>query len=248
MPLDSVQVSQGNEQPRSSGLISFIRGRFIAGVLILAPFLLTYIVFTWLFDLGADVFGPLFEDWFGYNVPGLGFAVILLGPLLIGIIALHFVGQRALIILEAGVARIPILGPVFVVLQQFTAAFGSDSEAGFNRVVEIEYPRPGAWTFGFLTGFIEHENGTQMGVVYVPTAPAPNSGWLAIVPLEDIYDLDISGNQVMRYVLSAGVAAPARVKRTQLDPGSVGGTSEEGGRGPGLGSTARRQSPAGSGR
>jgi len=197
---------------------AFLRARFIAGVLILTPFVLTYILFLWLFHFGQSIFGPLFASWFGLDVRGLGFAVLILGPLLIGVLATHFLGRRLLLGVGAVVARIPVLGPVFVVVQQFSSAFTSTTEVGFNRVVEVEYPRKGLWTFGFLTDYIEHEDGRRMGVVYIPTAPAPNSGWLAIVPVDEIYNVDVSTNQLMRYILSAGVASPSAVRRTRSAP------------------------------
>lgn len=197
---------------------TFLRARFIAGVLILAPFVLTYVLFLWLFHFGQSIFGPLFASWFGLDIPGLGFAVLILGPLLIGMLAMHFLGRRLLLGVEAVVARIPVLGPVFVVVQQFSSAFASTTEVGFNRVVEVEYPRKGLWSLGFLTDYIEHEDGRRMGVVYIPTAPAPNSGWLAIVPVDEIYSVDVSTNQLMRYILSAGVASPDVVRRTPFSP------------------------------
>lgn len=64
-----------------------------------------------------------------------------------------------------------------------------------------------------MTGIVEHEDGKRMGVVYIPTAPTPNSGWLAIIPVEEILDVNMSVNQVMQYTFSGGVVAPDRLVR-----------------------------------
>ena len=89
---------------------SFLRARFVAGLLIIAPFAITFLIFKFLADFAGTLFQPLFEDWFGHRVPGLGVAILIFGPLLIGMLAIHFLGNRVLAALEAATARIPIIG------------------------------------------------------------------------------------------------------------------------------------------
>jgi uncharacterized membrane protein len=197
-------------------VVTWLRNRYITGIAFLAPFIITWIIFDWLYGLGSRIFRPLFQDWFGHTIPGLGFAILVLGPFLIGTIALWVFGQRLLFALGAIVTRIPVIGTVFGVSQQFVASLGPGGETGFQRVVEIEYPRRGLWAIGFLTDVVERDEGELMGVVYVPTAPTPNSGWLAVVPVADINDVDMTVNDAIRYALSGGVAAPDKIVRTPL--------------------------------
>lgn len=107
-----------------AGLIDFLRGRFVTGILILAPFVLTYMVVRWIINIGSGVLSPLFGDWFGVHIPGLGFAVIIGAPLLLGILALHIFGQRLVFAVEAGAARIPVIGPIFNTVEKFVPSFG----------------------------------------------------------------------------------------------------------------------------
>jgi uncharacterized membrane protein len=57
--------------------------------------------------------------------------------------------------------------------------------------------------------------------VYIPTAPLPNSGWIALVPMEDVLDTDLTAQAAMKMVFSAGIAGPASIKRVALPAQSV---------------------------
>ena len=77
----------------------------------------------------------------------------------------------------------------------------------------IEYPRVDTWTIGVLTSTTIDENSRVLGVVYIPTAPTPNSGWVAILPMEQVYDTDLSVPIAMRLVLSGGIVAPPQIRK-----------------------------------
>ena len=70
----------------------------------------------------------------------------------------------------------------------------------FKRVVVVEYPKQGTWMIGFLTGISNVVPGTTMGVIYLPTAPTPNSGWVAMVPIQNIYDTTMTVREAMSMV------------------------------------------------
>ncbi len=196
------------------GTLVFLRGRIMVGLLFLAPFILTFIVFKWLYDLALSVIEPLLAGWSENLVPGAALAILMAVPLVIGIIAFHVGGRWILATAESTMMRLPVVGPIFVISKQLFDAFDATSHTGFNRVVEIQYPRPGAWTIGFLTSVLTHEDGEKMGVVYMPTAPLPNSGWVVVLSMEDIYDIDMSVSEAMRFAVSGGLAAPSTITRT----------------------------------
>ncbi len=212
-PPAAVTVSPHKPPSGWQRAVTYLRGRFTGGLLLIAPFVITYLIFKWLYDTGSGVFDPVVEAIFGRPIPGISVAALLLLTFLIGIIAIHFLGQRLLYGLESLVIRVPIIGPTFSVLKQLISTFGPETGAGFSRVVEIEYPRKGMWAIGFLTAITEHGDGKKMAVVYVPTAPTPNTGWLALVPLEDVFDLDMTAGQALSMTISAGIASPAKLRR-----------------------------------
>lgn len=67
---------------------------------------------------------------------------------------------------------------------------------------------------GFLTDTLTYEDGSEMGVVYIPTAPTPNSGWIALVPLDEVRRaIDVTVGQAMQMIVSAGIASPEMITR-----------------------------------
>ena len=78
-------------------------------------------------------------------------------------------------------------------------------------MVVIEYRRQGIWTVGLLTGTtIDHQH-RMLGLVYIPTAPTPNTGWLAILPVAEVYDTDLTVQDALKLTLSGGILAPAQL-------------------------------------
>ena len=195
----------------------FIRARFIVGIGFLAPFVITYIFLDFLFEFARGVFQPLFREWFGQDIPGLGFAILIGTPFLFGTLALHLFGTRAMVAIETTATRLPIVGPVFAISHQMVTAFGGGEETGFRKVVSIEYPRRGMWSFGFLTRIVEYDDGIRLAMVYIPTTPTPNSGILVLVPVADVRQTDLRVNDLMKTVLSAGVAAPGVIHTIPLE-------------------------------
>ena len=85
-----------------------------------------------------------------------------------------------------------------------------------DGVVMIEYPRPGLLAVGFLTGFTTVSPDRTLAIVYLPTAPLPNSGWIAYVPVQDVYDTNLSVAQTMQTVFSSGLEYPDSIDIRRL--------------------------------
>ena len=73
---------------------------------------------------------------------------------------------------------------------------------------------------GFLTSIIDSDAEGPLAVVYIPTAPLPNSGWLAVVPFDEVYDTEITPQTAMRFVFSGGIVSPKAVKMTKAPEAS----------------------------
>ena len=86
------------------------------------------------------------------------------------------------------------------------------SDNNKKNVVLIEYPRKGMWAVGFAT----KENSTEMTTktkknlinVFVPTTPNPTSGFLLMVPKDEIIYLDLSFEEASKFIVSAGTSNP----------------------------------------
>ena len=119
-------------------------------------------------------------------------------------------GQRVLM-------SLPIVKIVYAPARQLIQSFSGSGPSGFKRVVVIEYPRQGTWMLGFLTSITTGKDGVRMGVVYVPTAPTPNSGWVAMLPITEVCDTQLTVQEAMTMVLSGGIATPDEIVMTEFD-------------------------------
>ena len=77
-----------------------------------------------------------------------------------------------------------------------------------KSVVLLEYPRKGVWAVGFATkeneGLIKDKVQKELINVFVPTTPNPTSGFLLMVPKDELIYLDISFEQASKFIVSAG--------------------------------------------
>ena len=82
------------------------------------------------------------------------------------------------------------------------------SDNNQKSVVLLEYPRKGVWAVGFATkenqGIIKEKVNQNLVNVFVPTTPNPTSGFLLMVPKNDLIFLDISFEQASKFIVSAG--------------------------------------------
>jgi uncharacterized membrane protein len=116
--------------------------------------------------------------------------------------------------IERLMANIPLLKQIYPYIKQMTDFFFKQEETKkiFSRVVAVEYPRKGIWSVGYVTGsgikkFAEGQN-REFVTVLIPTAPTPFGGFLIFVPKEEVVDLDMSIEEALRFIISAGVITP----------------------------------------
>ena len=198
-----------------------LRRALIAGTLLLVPVALTYLVLQFLFDVVDGVLQPSAEwlfvklglDW---TVPGLGFGVAVALIYLAGFLIATTVGQRLISWGQGALRRIPLIGTVYSASRKLVESFSGSGNTGFKRVVMLQYPREGYWSIGFLTALTSTGDGKRFAVVYIPTAPLPNSGWVAVVALEEVLDTDMTVQDAMQVVFSGGIVSPAVINTTRL--------------------------------
>ena len=198
--------------------LGHLRRVMTAGLIIVVPLAITFWVLRLVFNLMDGFLGPVIEDRIGRDVPGIGIVAMLLLVYLTGQLwELSNLGKRIIGAVQKWLLSIPIVGAVYNPARRLIDSFSGTSESGFKRVVLIEYPKAGAWMIGFLTATTMTKDG-EMGVVYVPTAPTPNSGWVGVVPIDGVYDVDMTVQQAMTMVLSGGIVTPGEIAMTGMRP------------------------------
>lgn len=191
---------------------------FITGLLIWVPLAITVWVLTLIVSTMDQslLFVPSAlrpENLFGVRVPGIGVILTLLVVFVTGLLTANILGQRLLRFSEGVLARIPIVKSIYYSVKQVSDTLFSSSGVAFRKALLVQYPRPGIWTIGFMTGqpggdAARHLPGDYVSV-YVPTTPNPTSGFFLMLPRLDVIELDMSVDEALKYIISMGVVTPA---------------------------------------
>jgi len=196
-----------------------LRRYFVAGLLVWIPLVIT----LWVLKLLVDLMDQSLllipanyrtEALFGFHVPGMGLILTTAIVLVTGALAANFFGRKLIDIGHGLLGRIPIFRSIYGGVKQISDTLFSPEGKAFRRAVLVRYPHQGAWTVALVTGNPEHEVASLIGreqvAVFVPTTPNITAGFFLIVPRSETIELDMSVDEALKYIISMGVAEPAR--------------------------------------
>jgi len=208
--------------PSAIGLL--LRKYLIAGILVIIPIWVTWLLVEFLFRLlssrGAPVINELAMTVQPYS-PGLAAwleqawfqsllatVLMIVGLTAIGWLTTRVAGQRLLAFFDSLVERIPVVKMVYGGAKQLINSLQARPD-GVQRVVLIDFPSPEMKTVGLVTRtFEDADTGRKLAAVYVPTTPNPTSGYLEIVPVERITSTSWTVDEAMNFIISGGIVAP----------------------------------------
>jgi uncharacterized membrane protein len=153
-----------------------------------------------------------YPDFLGFAV---AFVLVVLALYLLGHIQLTYLGNRLFLVAEQALARLPVVNRIYPYGKRVTEfLFGGEKERGFSRVVAVEYPRKGVYSLAFATGEtpaeIVQKTGRKMVNVFVPSSPVPISGFVILVPEDDIIPLSLTVDEAFGLLTTLGVGTPQR--------------------------------------
>ncbi len=203
-------------------MLRSLRNAFITGLFVILPLGVTIIVIKFLLDkLGTPsskfFFWYLDPEWrnmpvaqFGLEVLSIIFVLLLI--ILFGYGSRFFVGRWILNSFEHLLDRVPFINTVYRTVKQIVDTFSQQQRAVFQEVVLVEYPRKQSYVIGFLTSEAKGETqavtGEKIVNVFIPTTPNPTSGFLLMLPEEDITHLKMSVADGMKLIISGGAVVP----------------------------------------
>jgi uncharacterized membrane protein len=201
----------------------------ITGILTVIPIWITWMVFKFLFtqlsQIGtpwvqklAQFFresSPAFADWIlapdSWFLPTIAVLVTLLALYLLGWIATLFIGKRIIKAFDSIMERLPFVQTIYGSTKKLLSVLQQDPD-GAQRVVLIDFPSSQMKTVGFVTQILtDDDTGQKLAAVYVPTTPNPTSGYLEIVPLENVVSTDWTMDEAMTFIISGGAVAPEKL-------------------------------------
>ena len=191
-----------------------LRNSFFAGLLVVVPVAASVLiligVFTWVTDfmlpegLRQQMLTPLYRI--------IALVVFVAFTMGVGWITRLVVGKRMVSATEAIIGRVPLLNKTYGFMKEISQTLLSGRKTMFQRVVLVEFPRPGIYSIGFVTSEAEGEAQAKTKEtvinVFVPTTPNPTSGFLVLVPRGQLIELSMSVAEGMKLVISGGAVAP----------------------------------------
>ena len=214
--------------PRGWGV--WLRNKFLAGLALALPLIITFWILFFIYDLLHAWSKPVLaqvvnlvnefseEPLLNIEDPKMesltnfiGFLFSVLAILGLGFMATNVIGVHVVTAVDKLLLRIPLIAVIYRPLKQVIDAVRSlgGTKQNFKRVVYIDYPVTGMRMIGFATGqYCDPQTGKAMTCVLLPTAPSPLTGILLVVDSDKITDAPITIEDAMKMIISGGLVSP----------------------------------------
>ncbi len=208
-----------------------MRKYLIAGLLVWMPLGITFLVVRAIVGFLDKILLLLPQQYqpdnlLGFHLPGLGVVLAIVLVLATGMIVANLLGKRIVAAWESLLARIPLVRTLYAGVKQIMEAVLATDAKSFSKVILIEYPRKGLWGLAFMTsdnlGEVQAKAGTDLVSVFVPTTPNPTSGFVIMLPKEDVIELNMSVEDGLKMIISMGVVVPPWQKDKLIDSNNAG--------------------------
>jgi uncharacterized membrane protein len=216
---DQTRIQPSGAARPTSGIVSRIRNYFLTGLIVAGPVAVTAWLIWWFVTWVDNWVRPFIptayrpETYLPVNVPGFGLIIAFAALTLLGFLTANFVGSKLVGLGENVLSRMPIVRPIYRTAKQIFQTLFSSSGSSFRTVGLVEFPAPGMWSLVFLTQspsaeISAHLPNTEHVSAFMPCTPNPTTGFFFYVPRRDVVELDITVEQAMQLLISAGVIQP----------------------------------------
>ena len=206
-------------------LFSFCKSLFFNGLFTLLPITATIFFATFTYNLVVRWLKPLkhIEPEFLLRIPGSEFVLVILFIMLVGILLRIFIITPIIHYFEKLIDKIPLIRTVYSASKTIVDFFNiPDKQKVQKKVVLIEFPRKNSYALGFLLETSKdsfqslipknRQNAEEYVKVFLPSSPAPTTGYFLIIPKEDIILTDISFEEAIKAIVSCGLITPKSIK------------------------------------
>ncbi len=205
--------------PTHHGPVARLRNYFLTGLILVGPIYITLNLTWWFVNWVDDVVRPFIpfayrpETYLPVKIPGWGLMVALFAITMLGFLTANFVGRKLVEASENVLNLMPVVRPIYKSLKQIFETLFSKSGSTFRKCGLVEFPSPGMWSLVFLSQPASPEIASRLPdtehiAAFMPCTPNPTTGFFFYVPRRDVIDLDITVEQAMTLLMSAGIAQP----------------------------------------
>jgi uncharacterized membrane protein len=210
---------------------------FLAGLAILLPIAITLFIVIFVIDLFTAPFVDIVEEIISYygkeiappNRHLLIFAsrVIVFLLLIFFIFLLGFLGRKIffswfLHLTDRLFSKIPIIKTIYLTSREITTNFLKKEKTYFKGRVIVPFPHKTTRAFGLLSGDApkdvtkrEKVKDKELQSIFIPTAPQPISGFLLMYAKDEIKEIDITTEDLFKFLISCGTFEPGKEEEKQ---------------------------------
>ena len=207
---------------------------FFAGLVLLLPITITIMVISFVVDFFTSPFNGLIE-WVYETVSQQNIEInnhktafvftsrlLIILSLFIVTLILGFLGRRYLFKTFFGftsgvLSKMPLIRPIYRVSKEITKQLFGENKLKFDRPAVTVFPHKGSRAICFKTAPPPEETLRKAGMdpsnletIFIPTSPHPISGFVLITPKDDSVDVELTAEEVLKFLISCGIYTPER--------------------------------------
>jgi uncharacterized membrane protein len=195
-------------------LFKHLRTKIFAGILVILPLGITFLVLSFVFNTLDSILGPLIPDinvslfHRVFHLPGVGLISFFLLLYLIGLITTNVLGRKLIGWGDRLFTAIPVVKNIYTSSKQLTDAFSATRKGSFRQAVFVEFPQEGNYVLGFVTNELTDLERQTKVTVFVPTAFVPPQGFLLFLPKEKTLPAQLTVEEAIKAIMSVGIVTP----------------------------------------
>ena len=193
---------------KGSPMIKYISKTLLTGFITLLPLVLTIYLLYWLGVTSEEMLGKAYRYILpkGVYFPGLGMVSGIIIVFIVGLMMKAYLVQKIFALVEKVLYRLPLIKSVYRAFRDLFDFFSPNKE-GLGKAVSVTVNNME------LIGFITQEDPKRLppsfrnpdyALVYLPMSYMVG-GYTILVPRDDIRPLDMTRDEAMRFVLTAGI-------------------------------------------
>ena len=189
-------------------MLKYISRTLLTGFITLLPLVLTIYLLYWLGASSEAIMGKAFRYVLpeGMYFPGLGMVSGFIVVFLVGLMMKAYLVRKVFTLAESVLYRLPLIKSVYRDFFDFFDFF-SPNKDDLGQAVTVTLN--GMELIGFITQEAPHKlppsfRDDKTVLVYLPMSYMVG-GYTLLVPRDDIRILDMSRDEAMRFVLTAGI-------------------------------------------
>ena len=179
--------------------------RFVNGLLVLVPVVITLFVIEWTLRFTEGVLGQYLPFYF----PGMGIITLVLVIYVVGWASTNWALAKIISLGETLIGTIPFVKFIYTSVKRLSEAV-LDSSSNFKSVVHVPYQ--GGRALGFVMADLPPRFQEAMGggyvCVFIPWSLNMTSGTTLLVKEEDAVTIDVPKEEALQYMLTAGAVMP----------------------------------------